>query len=101
MRCEEALDGRQIAAVILLCLFRSLQDERQTLQLRVEDDAADRLSSEVPLPDVPVAIDARAEGHLGIVEMDEPKVRHPDHTVERSDHFLEPFHGVNRVAGGE
>ena len=42
---EEALDGRQVAAVVLRCLFRGLQDERQILQPRVEDDAADRIAS--------------------------------------------------------
>src|SRR3989338_8617875 len=65
------------------------------------EDAADRLRAEVALPDVPMTINTRAEGHFGIVEMDEPKMLHPHGAVERCQHFLKPLRGVHGVAGGE
>ena len=70
-------------------------------EARIVDDVSEGLTSDFPLADASVAIDAGAEVGFGIVEMKGEDLVEADETFELVDGMVPTGWGANLMAGGE
>src|SRR5262249_1500037 len=81
--------------------LRRLQTHRQPPEAPVVQDQPERLDAELSLADVVVAVDARAQLFLRIVQMERREALDADELVEFLEHRRVALLGAEIVAGGE
>src|SRR5207244_950841 len=93
---------RQVAPVrLLLDRLRRLDHLRDPPEAWIVDHEGEGVAADLPFADVLVAVDARAERLLRVVEMKRADVLHADEALHLVDHSLPAVVRPDIVAGGE
>src|SRR5205807_1779140 len=86
---------------LVLHVLRRLQHLRDAAEARVVEDKGERIAADGPFADVLVAVDARAERFLRVIEMKRADLLDADVALHLVDHPLPALARADVVTGGE
>src|SRR5690242_11280505 len=98
-RPAEALQCRNIPAVVALFIHRRLENERLRAKRGMRQDAAKALLSDLAFSDVGMTVETRTERTFGVVGVDHFHLIHAESEISRSDGLIEARGGGHVITG--